>query len=446
MSSGRRQGLPIWTATVVVALATACGGAELGLPSDDDASNSEADSNETTPATSTSTPTTGVPPTTGDESTSSGDSSGTSGTDSGSDESTTGGSEASWEWDLPPGFPVPRVPEDNPMSAEKVELGRHLFYEVRLSDNETQSCGSCHEQAKGFADGLVLSSGSTGDVLPRNSMALANVAYSASHTWANPVLEHLSDQAAVPLFGEDPIELGAIFAEEEILDRLRDVPMYRAMFEAAYPEEDDPFSWINIRRAIASFERTMISGSSPYDRYLHGEADAITESARRGAALFNSEVLECHHCHGGFNFSNSVVHADTAFDTMPFFNTGLYNIGDSGGYPVGGWGLFEFTADPADMGKFKPPSLRNIAVTGPYMHDGSISTLDEVLDHYAAGGRTIEDGENAGEGSLNPNKSGFVVGFELSAQDRADMLAFFEALTDDAFLSDPRLSDPWARR
>lgn len=382
-------------------------------------------------------------PSSTDSPTSTGDSSTTSGSGSETDESTTGEPEAGWEWDLPPGFPEPRVPEDNPMSAQKVELGRHLFYEVRLSENETQSCGSCHEQAKAFADGLALSSGSTGDVLPRNSMGLTNVAYSASHTWANPVLEHLSDQAAVPLFGEDPIELGAIFAEEEILDRLREDPLYRGLFEEAYPDEEDAVSWINIRRAIASFERTMISGRSPYDRYLHGEEDAISASAQRGSALFNSEVLECHHCHGGFNFSNSVVHTGTVFDAMPFFNTGLYNIGENGGYPVGGWGLFEFTADPADMGKFKPPTLRNIALTGPYMHDGSIASLDEVLDHYAAGGRTIADGDNAGDGSLNPNKSAFVPGFELSAQDRADMLAFFESLTDDAFVTDPRLEDPW---
>jgi cytochrome c peroxidase len=367
---------------------------------------------------------------------------GSSGDDSGS---TTGEPDAGWQWDLPEHFPEPKVPEDNPMSAEKVELGRHLFYDVRLSANETQACAGCHEQELAFTDGLALPLGSTGDVIPRNSMSLANVAYSSRHTWANPLLESLSEQALIPLFAEFPVELGAVFADEEILDRLADDPLYIELFDAAYPDDaaDDRISWINIRRAIASFQRTLLSYSSPYDAFIAGDETAISASAQRGANLFFGEVFECHHCHNGFNLTNATEHAGTVFDTPAYFNTGLYNIDGNGTYPEGGWGLSEFTLEADDMGKFKPPTLRNIAVTGPYMHDGSMQTLGEVVDFYAAGGRLIEDGPNAGDGRANPYKSSFVSGFEMSEQDRADLIAFLESLTDESFLMNPAFSDPW---
>ena len=359
--------------------------------------------------------------------------------------STTGEPADAWEWDLPEHFPEPKVPEDNPMSAEKVELGRHLFYDQRLSANGTQACASCHVQELAFAEARALPIGSTGDVIPRNSMSLANVAYSSRHTWANPLLESLSQQATIPLFNEIPTELGAVFAEQEILERLADDPIYVELFDAAYPDDrdGDRISWLNIRRAIASFQRTLLSYSSPYDAYLAGDEDAISASAKRGAALFFDEEFECHHCHNGFNLTNATEHAGTVFDSPAFFNTGLYNIDGEGTYPEGGWGLSEFTLDVQDMGKFKPPTLRNIALTAPYMHDGSIATLEEVVDTYAAGGRVIDEGPYAGDGRQNPYKSSFVSGFEMSEQDRADLLAFLESLTDETFISNPAFSNPW---
>jgi cytochrome c peroxidase len=144
-----------------------------------------------------------------------------------------------------------------------------------------------------------------------------------------------------------------------------------------------------------------------------------------------------------FALTDSASYVGKTLEETAFHNTGLYDLGGTGDYPQGNRGLYEFTRDPADMGRFKAPTLRNVAVTAPYMHDGSIATLDEVLDHYASGGRTIASGPHAGVGRDNPYKSELINGFELSAQERADLMAFLHALTDVAFLGDPRFADPW---
>lgn len=348
-----------------------------------------------------------------------------------------------WVWTLPPGTPRPVVPADNPMTAEKVELGRHLFYDVRLSGNRTQSCATCHLQALGFTDGLPQGVGSTGEVHPRGSMALANVAYASTLTWANPNLVHLEDQALLPIFGEDPIELGMGGREDELLDRLRGDAVYQHLFPEAFPEDADPFSVVALTRALAAFQRTLISAESPYDEWLRGDDEAVGPEVVRGEELFFSERLECFHCHGGLFFTSSVNYEGKGFPEVEFFNTGLYNVDGQGAYPEANTGVHVFTGDAADMGRFRAPSLRNIAVTAPYMHDGSIATLEEVIDHYAAGGRTLTEGPNAGVGSRNPHRSEFMVGFELTPQERADLLAFLHALTDSTFLTDPRLANPW---
>ena len=354
--------------------------------------------------------------------------------------------EPTYEWSLPEGFPEPWVPEDNPMTEQKVELGRHLFYDVRLSANETQSCGSCHEQSLAFADGEVVPIGSTGEVLARNSMSLTNAGYSYPLTWANPLLPTLEQQIMVPLFGENPIELGASGHEEEILGRLEGDPLYQDLFTAAFPDSDDPYTFEKIRQSLACFVRTMISGSSPFDRYSYGgDLEALTDAQLRGMELFYSEALECHHCHFGFNLSGATKHAGTVHDSLAFHNTGLYDVDGEGAYPFGNQGLIEITFEPEDMGAFRAQTLRNIAVTGPYMHDGSVQTLEEVIEIYERGGRLVEGGPNAGDGALNPHKSGFVAGFTLNDQQREDLIAFLHALTDEEFLTDPRFADPFAR-
>ncbi len=245
------------------------------------------------------------------------------------------------------------------------------------------------------------------------------------------------------MFGEVPVELGLAGREEEMLERLRAEPVYQDLFPAAFPSDGDPFTVMNVTKAIAAFQRTLISGDAPYDRYLAGDEDAIGEAAKRGADLFFGEELECFHCHGGFVFSASVDHADNVFDQASFQNNGLYDIDGRGAYPPSNTGLYEHTGDFGDMGRFKPPTLRNIMVTAPYMHDGSLETLDDVLEHYARGGTLTTEGENVGDGALNPNKSLFVNGFELTEERRADLMAFFESLTDETFLTNPAFSNPW---
>jgi cytochrome c peroxidase len=353
------------------------------------------------------------------------------------------GAEPALGIDPPPGFPAQRVSADNPYSLEKARLGRYLFYDRRLSGNETQSCGSCHQQHLAFTDGRATGLGSTRESHSRGAMSLANVGYYSALTWANPLQRELERQALVPLFGESPVELGLVGREGEMLDRLRRDRRYQELFPAAFPADEEPFTVANVTRAIATFERTLISADSPFDRRARGDRSAMSESALRGQGLFFSERLECFHCHGGYAFSDSVVSASSAFDETAFHNTGLYNVDGRGAYPAGNTGVREVTGRAEDMGRFRAPTLRNIAVTAPYMHDGSIATLEGVLDHYAAGGRTIRSGPFAGVGADNPLKSGFVSGFSLTPQERADVIAFLEALTDERFLRDPRFADPF---
>lgn len=349
-----------------------------------------------------------------------------------------------WDWGLPAGYPKPRVPDDNPMSQEKFDLGRRLFYDKRLSGNETQSCASCHDQKLAFTDGRARGFGSTGETHPRGPMSIVNVGYLSTLTWANPILTELEEQALLPIFGENPVELGLAGMEEVLFERLRKEPVYTKLFSEAYPDDADPIRLVNVVGAIAAFQRAVISYRSPWDRYNYGgDSKALTDAQKRGKDLFFSEKLECFHCHGGFNFSDSVEHDGTTFTETMFHNTGLYNIGGTGAYPEESRGVYDITGVATDMGRFRAPTLRNIALTAPYMHDGSIATLSEVLDHYAAGGRTISSGPYAGVGSQNPYKSELINGFVLTDGEKADVIAFLEALTDSELLVDPRWGNPW---
>lgn len=364
-------------------------------------------------------------------------------------EPTDPGEPGAFAWDLPPGFPAPRVPQDDPMTVEKVSLGRHLFYDERLSGNQTQSCATCHIQALAFTDGRATSVGSTGTVLPRGAQSLVNVGYQPVLTWAHPTLASLTEQMLIPLLAQDPVELGISGIEAEVLDRLRADDDYLALFPDAFPDDQDPFTLDNVTRAIAAFERVLISGSSPADRFREGDADALSASARAGHDLFFSNEAGkpgCVKCHSGNDrvfFTSNFDFEGRSIPHIQFDNTGLYNLDQDGSYPAPNTGLFSVTGNPSDMGKFKVPTLRNVGVTAPYMHDGSIATLDEVLDHYAAGGRTIASGPNAGVGSDNPHKSQLVTGFTLTPEERQALLDYLQALTDDAFLTDARFSNPW---
>ena len=348
-----------------------------------------------------------------------------------------------YAWDLPPAFPAPQVPEGNPMSVAKVELGRHLFYDKRLSNNQTMACATCHEQARAFTDGKATNLGSTGHALIRSAMSLTNVAYLSVYTWANPALGDLEEQALVPMFADFPLELGTQLDTPAIVRRFADDPRYPQLFADAYPDHDDPINTEHIVQAIASFERTLISGDAPYDRFIYGgDDDAMSPAAKRGMDLFFSERAECYHCHAGPNFSTSFRTLTSEAGPPDFQNNGLYNLDPSGAYPPGNGGLYEFTRDPRDQGKFRVPTLRNVGLTAPYMHDGSLATLADVIEHYAAGGRLITDGPLAGDGRLNPNKSPLVFETDLDDREKADLVAFLDSLTDHGFVTDPRFAAP----
>lgn len=353
-----------------------------------------------------------------------------------------------YNWNLPKGFPTPIVPLENPMTNEKVELGRFLFYDARLSINEKTSCATCHLQEKAFTDGRVTAIGTLGAIHPRNAMSLANVAYSPTFNWANPSVALLERHALLPTFGEVPIiEMGMMGKESVMLERIKNELRYGKLFADAYPEDKEKITINHITQALASFVRTLISGNSPYDQYrLQGKKDAISIEAKRGERLFFSERTECFDCHAGFNLSGTVNFVGKQIENAQFENNGLYNLDGKGAYPPDNTGLFEFTGKPDDMGKFKVPTLRNIELTAPYMHDGSIATLSDVIEHYKAGGRRIKNGKLAGVGSANPFKSSFVHGFDLTEAEKQDLIAFLKSLTDTEFITNPKFSNPWEKK
>ncbi len=349
-----------------------------------------------------------------------------------------------YTWQLPPWAPQPVLPVDNPMSAAKVELGRFLFYDQRLSQTGQMACATCHQQKHAFAEKRPLAIGITLQVHPRNSMSLANVAYVPRLTWANPQLDSLEAQALIPLFGEHPVEMGLAGREAALTRLLARDPRYARLFKAAFPADAEPHSLTNLTRALAAFQRSLVSFDSPYDRYRYGGTKtAISAAAKRGEKLFFSDKFACFHCHGGINFTDSVKHQKLTMsnqEEVAFHNTGLYNLDGRGAYPKGNRGIMEVTQKQEDSGRFRAPTLRNSALTAPYMHDGSIATLDGVLDHYAAAGRAAQPAHG---GAVNPQRSEFIQGFTLSAAERADFLAFLHALTDTKFVTNPAHADPF---
>lgn len=343
-----------------------------------------------------------------------------------------------YQWPILAGFPKPQVPENNPMTNEKVALGKVLFFDKNLSANQQQSCESCHLQAFAFAENLAVSVGSRGDVHRRNAPALVNIAYNKTLTWAHDGITTLERQILLPMFADTPIELGITGHEEEVLARFN-TEAYRELFQQAFPEQTISFELIV--KALASYVRSLISLNSSFDQYAYlGDDSALSASAIRGMNLFFSERLECHHCHGGFNFTQSTGHEQQLIDRRPFHNTGLYNVGEAGqqrGYPKKDIGLAEISTLAKDDGRFRAPTLRNIEVTAPYMHDGSVATLSEVIDIYAAGGRNVTQGKFQGDGRTHPFKSQFIKSFTLTSEEKADLLAFLKTLTDEEFLTSP---------
>lgn len=307
---------------------------------------------------------------------------------------------------IPSGFPHPVIPEDNSLNVLRVELGRKLFYDPILSKDSSISCASCHLSALAFTDGKALSDGVGGKKSERNAPTLVNIAYHNSFFWdgGNHSLEI---QVVGPLQNELEMNLSA----KEAVERLKKSDDYSRLMKNAYGLNEPNI--FGLTRAIAAFERTLISGNSPYDKYNYqGELDALTPDEQAGMNLFFSSELKCSECHTGFNFTE-----------YAFENNGIYlNYTDSGRARV--------TLNPLDAGKFKVPTLRNIELSGPYMHDGSFSTLSEVIDHYAQGGKG------------HHNQSDKVVGFSITADEKANLIAFLKSLTDHEFLNNPNFKNP----
>jgi cytochrome c peroxidase len=301
---------------------------------------------------------------------------------------------------VPRGFPPLPVPAGNELTAERVALGKRLFFDTRLSRTGEIACGSCHLQQNAFAEPRRVSVGVEGRTGTRNAPALVNLAYNTKFFWDGGV-STLEQQAIAPII--NPLEMDMTM--NEAIARLTADASYRDQFQAAYGEEPTPGG---ITRAIASFIRTMVSGNSRYDRFRNGDHTALDPSEQRGMTMFFGERAECFHCHVGFNLTNN-----------SFQNNGLQReFADAG--------RFLITEDSADIGKFKVPTLRNIALSAPYMHDGSLPTLEAVVEHYSTGGRG------------HPNTDPVIQPLRFSPQEAADMVAFLRSLTDDEFVANAR--------
>lgn len=302
---------------------------------------------------------------------------------------------------IPEGFPEPDFPKDNQLTEARISLGKKLFYDTRLSIDSTVACVSCHIPSLAFSDSVAISPGVDGKLGFRNASTLANVAYlGKGKVNKDGGVVKLDLQAVVPI--EDEMEMG--FTLAGLAKRLEDIPEYSPLFKEAYDRPADPFS---ITRALGSFLRTLISGNSRYDQYVHqNDLDALSESELRGKKIF-FEKAQCGSCHNGYNLTN-----------YDFANVGVHEE-----YNDRGRG--RITLDVKDDGKFRVPTLRNITLTAPYMHDGSIATLEEVIEHYVKGGLN------------HPNKDPRIRPLQLTDEDKSDLMAFFGSLTDSTFIHNP---------
>lgn len=319
-------------------------------------------------------------------------------------------------------FPEPAIPADNPLTEEGIQLGKYLFWDKRLSRNNTISCGSCHFPSATFSDDKRKSLGLYGGQTRRNSMALVNLAWNTSFFWDGKA-RTLEEQLLEPI--EDPIEMDHSW--REVVEIVGTDVQYQKMFSDAFgsPCVDS----VRITYAMAQFIRTMISANSPFDRSFYG-SEMLTQSEQRGLELFLAEGGDpnvfpggqrggdCFHCHGG---------SLTLFTDQSFHNNGLDSIFTD-------LGRAEVNGSPLSEGQFKTPTLRNIALSAPYMHDGRFATLREVIEHYNSGGHISP--------TLDPLMKFQGVGLGLSDQDIDDLIAFLESLTDEEFVNNPDFQDP----
>ncbi|MBX2926634.1 MAG: hypothetical protein KF852_02260 [Saprospiraceae bacterium] len=318
----------------------------------------------------------------------------------------------------PPGFVRMIIPEDTPLTEEGIELGRRLFFDPILSADSTISCASCHLPELAFSDGMRTSTGVQGRIGRRNSPSLANVGYYYKGLFWDGRVSTLEEQSLHPV--EDSLEMANTWPEAE--RSLRAHPSYPALFRRAFGINTT--TEINsdlVGKALAQFQRTLLSADSKFDQKMRGEA-AFTAQEQRGWTIFFDASMEvphseCSHCH-----------ADPLFTNLDFANNGIDSVVRLEDFPDRGRG--EVSGNRYELGAFRVSTLRNIALTAPYMHDGRFDTLEDVIEHYAGGGHAAEN--------LNPN----VMPLRLSAQDKADLIAFLHTLTDSTFVQTFRTLRP----
>lgn len=305
---------------------------------------------------------------------------------------------------IPVGFPEPEFPVDNALTPERWSLGKRLFFDPIMSSDNTISCASCHHPELAFSDNRPVSTGVAERPGTRNAPSLANVAYHPyfMREGGVPTLEM---QILAPIQEHSEFDFNIL----QIAERLNEDASYVDASQRAYERYPDPFV---ITRAIACFERTLISGNARYDQYKNGNANILTDSEKRGKDLFFSERLSCTACHDGFDFTN-----------YAFENNGLYE-------EYVDQGRFRLTNIESDLALFKVPSLRNVAMTAPYMHDGSLATLEDVIEHYNTGGKS------------HPHKSPLIRPLHLTELEKADLRHFLESLTDEEFINNPKFRIP----
>jgi len=319
--------------------------------------------------------------------------------------------------DYPDHFPTPQIPSDNQMTVEGVRLGRHLFFDERLSGDNTQNCASCHLQESNFAEPFQYSTGIDGIAGEMNAMTLTNMAWQKFFFW-NGRATSLEEQVLEPVI--NPIEMHETWPD--VIEKLEQDAKYVKLFEEAFGESS--INQDNAAKALAQFIRTMISGSSKFDQYLEGNY-TFTASEQLGFDIYNNEQGDCFHCHGlaatGYQMGS--------FGLLQFTNNGLdstYDVGD---------GREAVTGDADDRGLFKIPSLRNVEYSFPYMHDGRFQTLAEVIEFYNMGGHPSP--------TIDPNMKAAGVGRNWSDAQKQGLLDFLNTFTDTDFLTDTAFTSPW---
>jgi len=317
----------------------------------------------------------------------------------------------------PPLTFINSTPAYNQVTDEGATLGRVLFYERQLSRNGMVSCGSCHSQERGFGDPRPLSLGFEGGLTGRHAMAIGNVRFSGRFFW-DLRASGVENQVSMPLYNE--VEMGMDSAL--LVTRVRQQGYYRALFTDAFG--DTAVTEQRIRYALAQFIRAMTTFSSKYDEGVQNNFAAYSQLERDGKDFFFSGEFNCNHCHTTQNFYTTQA-LNNGLDAAP---------ADSGFAAVSG--------DPADMGKFKVPTLRNIAVSAPYMHDGRFSTLEDVIEHYNS--RIAADPNLDDRLTVEGMTGGTPKRYNMTAYQKAALVAFLKTLTDENFLHDPKFSDPFA--